>query len=380
MSQKDSRYDIHDLSDKFLKGTLSEAERAWFEEWYSSFDDSLLEVYESRYPNRKTLRKAIKKRIQLATAYSPKQPVLRRLMGWVAAAAVFIIVGFSVFLFTTSEPAVQKTAAIVPGRDQAVLTLANGKTIVLDAAAEGRLAEEQGVGITKTDSSMISYDFPAVNTKGAPAAYNTIRTPRGGQFRLGLADGTKIWLNSDSYVRFPVSFGTKERSIEAGGEIYLEVAKDASRRFLVKTEGQTIQVLGTRFNINAYPDEPETRTTLFEGSVKLSAGRSDLVLKPGQQSVLHANRELEIDPNADIEVAGAWKNGYFMFDREDIRTAMRKIGRWYDVDVIYQGVVPDDWLGGSISRYKRVEDVLAKLELTGQFRFKIEGRRVIVMH
>ncbi len=363
-----------------MKGTLTDAERVWFEQWYASFDDSLLELTGSRHASRKALHAAMKKRIQAAIASRARKPRQRMLFIWSAAAALILICSFAaLYTFRRQAPETQLTA-IVPGKDKAVLTLADGKKILLDEAADGSLAVEHGVHITKTGSGMVSYDFKQAGGSNSPEVYNTIRTPRGGQFRLTLSDGTRIWLNSDSYVRFPVNFGPNERRIEAGGELYLEVAKDPRHKFLVRTDRQTVEVLGTRFNINAYTDESEIRTTLFEGSVKLSSIRSSLILKPGQQSVLSAEQKITIDENADPEVAAAWKNGYFMFDREDIRSAMRKIGRWYDVDVVYQGEVPDDWLGGSISRYKRVEDVLAKLQLTGQIHFKIEGRRVIVMH
>ncbi|HEY6900894.1 MAG TPA: FecR domain-containing protein, partial [Puia sp.] len=194
--------------------------------------------------------------------------------------------------------------------------------------------------------------------------------------KLVLSDGTQVWLNAQTTLTYPVSFTGKERVVKLTGEAYFEVAHDGTKPFKVVSNGQEVQVLGTSFDIKAYADEPVVQTTLLTGSVKLSASNNYVLLKPGQQAVLENNKDFsvnEVEPSESI----AWKNGYFLFKNEGIESVMRTIARWYNVDVSYEGDVKKRRLGGTVSRYQNLDDLLKTIELTKSVKFKIEGRKVI---
>lgn len=318
-------------------------------------------------------------------------PVHRlRLYKYAAAAAVIIAVGSFVWWWlqqsfdgrTTNQPAVALAADIMPGKNGAILTLANGQQLILDSTGNGTLFKQPGVQIVKHDS-LIAYAAP-VNKEGA-VSYNTLTTPKGRQFQLVLSDGTKVWLNASSSIYYPAVFNGKEREVKVTGEVYFEVAKDLHRPFKVyfplkagtRGEGE-LEVLGTHFNINAYDDEEIVRATLLEGKVKASVtGGGSSVLKPGEQAVIASNSTITIDHTANIDQVMAWKNGYFQFDRVDIRTVMRQIGRWYDVEIVYEGPVTNDRFGGSIPRDATLSQVLNALEQS-LVHFTIQGKKVIV--
>jgi len=298
---------------------------------------------------------------------------------------------------TTATPTVA-TTDIMPGKNGAILTLANGRQVVLDSARNGALTTQPSLHIVKHDS-LIAYALP-VNSSKEATVYNTLTTPRGRQFQVVLSDGTKVWLNASSSIRYPAVFNEKERMVEVTGEAYFEVAsltpKGASHKvpFIVKIGSPSgdkgeVEVLGTHFNINAYDDEENVRTTLLEGRVKvgnrsrLEAGaignNSFVVLTPGQQAVLTADSRLTIHDKADVNLNAimAWKNGYFQFERADIQTVMRQIARWYDVDIQYEGAVTKDTFGGSIPRDASLSQVLHALEQS-LVHFTIQGKKVIV--
>ncbi len=312
------------------------------------------------------------------------------------AASVILLLGTGTFLFirnqSRKQPGLEQTApisGISPGGNKAVLTLGDGSTIVLDHAANGALAQQGNVSIIKVDSGRLAYNSSR-NSKGQPVTYNTISTPRGGQYQVVLSDGTKVWLNTASSIKFPTAFSEKERRVEIEGEAYFEVQHNATRPFLVTAGGMNIQVLGTSFNINAYPDEGSLRTTLIDGSVRVAtrqtantAGKM-AILKPGQQAILSrdplAGRSGEgftIDDNADLEEATAWKNGYFYFKHADIPTVMRQIARWYDLSIEYQGAIPDMKFGGDIPRNASAAEVWKILEKS-RLKFSVEGKKIIV--
>ncbi len=268
---------------------------------------------------------------------------------------------------------------IMPGRNGAILTLQNGQTLVLDSAQNGALTMPHGLQIVKRDS-LIAY-APTGTAVDAATAYNTLTTPRGRQFQVVLSDGTKVWLNASSSIHYPAVFKGKERLVEVTGEAYFEVAKDATKPFIVNISahpGARVEVLGTHFNINAYGDEESVRTTLLEGSVKASLvnGQSS-ILKPGDQAVLMANASMSTNHTARLDEVMAWKNGYFQFERSDIQTVMRQIARWYDVDIQYEGPVTKDKFGGSIPRDATLSQVLHALEQS-LVHFTIQGKKVIV--
>lgn len=268
---------------------------------------------------------------------------------------------------------------IPPGAQRAVLTLASGHQVELTTAGNDSLVKNSE-NIAKAADGQLIYQQSG---KTRVASFNTIETPRGGQYQIILPDGTKVWLNSASRIKYPESFaGLHKRAIELSGEAYFEVAHNRRQPFIVKTDNQHVEVLGTHFNINSYADEGETRTTLLEGSVKVSKKQDkdqqqSLTLIPGQQAVLTGGI-LNVE-KADLEAATAWKEGYFIFRDEELQSIMRKISRWYDVEVSYSKNIPYKRYEGSISRFKNVSEILRKFELTEGIHFKVEGRRITVM-
>lgn len=271
---------------------------------------------------------------------------------------------------------------IPPGGNKAILTLADGKAIVLNEAADGELVKAEGMLIRKTGNGQLVYEVTADQNAVTDYTYNTISTPKGGTYQVILPDGTKVWLNAASSLKFPTSFASfTERKIELSGEAYFEVTKDAKHPFKVHTPKQEVEVLGTHFNISSYSDESLVKTTLLEGSVKVSNldnKAAQVILKPGQQSVL-TKGIIKID-KADVDEVLAWKDGLFVFNDEPLEHIMKKVSRWYDVEVIYEpGLDKNKLFGGSVSRFDKVSKVLRQLELTGGVHFKIEEGRIIAM-
>jgi hypothetical protein len=270
-----------------------------------------------------------------------------------------------------------------PGRNKAILKLADGSEIVLDDSRKGEIAHQQNISINKTQNGQVIYQLDDTNTPTRQSnqtviQYNTIQTPRGGQYEVVLPDGTRAWLNAASSLKYPVLFSGNERRVELNGEAYFEVAKDASKPFFVKTASQTIQVLGTHFNVNSYTDEQSVKTTLLEGSVKINFNNlnAGIKLSPGEQAVNHAGN-VAIIHNADVDEALAWKNGKFLFRNTDLQTIMRQLSRWYDVDVEYEGKTIIRHYKGRISRNVPVSQVFEILKTSG-LNFIIDGRKIIV--
>lgn len=313
---------------------------------------------------------------------------IRRIWGWsrVAAAAAVLVVILGTYLlfidksgkesqFLTNKPV--QPADIVPGGNKAVLTLSDGSVVILDNAQNGILSQQGSTKVLKLNDGQLAY-----NANGSPLGnggkvlYNTISTPRGGQYQMTLSDGTKIWMNAASSVRFPVTFSSTERRVELTGEAYFEVAKNTTKPFRVKTSRQEVEVLGTHFNINAYTDETTINTTLLEGKVKVTdAGEKSVVIIPGQQARL--GKQLTVTDDIDTDEIVAWKEGLFSFKGADIQTIMRQVARWYDVEVVFEGKVPDKKYRGKISREINASQVLRILEESGA-KFRIEGKKIIV--
>lgn len=271
---------------------------------------------------------------------------------------------------------------IPPGGNKAILTLADGKTITLNEAANGELVKAEGIVIRKTGQGQLVYEVAGNDAGAATDTYNTISTPKGGTYQVILPDGTKVWLNAASTLKFPTSFvALNERKVELSGEAYFEVTKDIRQPFKVLTTKQEVQVLGTHFNISSYADESIVKTTLLEGSVKvknlLGVKEANVILKPGQQAIVNEG-EIKVT-KADVDEVLAWKNGVFVFNDEPLESIMKKVSRWYDVEVVYEGVDKNKLFGGSVSRFDNVSKVLRQLELTGGVHFKVEEGRIIAM-
>jgi transmembrane sensor len=306
------------------------------------------------------------------------------------AAAVLVLLSVAMLFYINKDKLTEKKLPalglndVLPGGNKATLTLADGRMINLDSAGTGAIASQSGLTIEKTTDGQLIYNVtggvaPSDNGTTGTLGHNTISTPKGGQYKVNLPDGSTVWLNAASSLRYPILFAADERSVELTGEAYFEIAKDKNRPFLVHSKQQTVEVLGTHFNISSYPDEESTLTTLLEGSVKVvnTIHKNMLILKPGQQSQVDA--ETTMATKVDAEESIAWKNGFFVFNEESIPSVMRKISRWYDLEVVYEGNVNDNDLKGTVPRFKNLSEVLETLELTRLVHFKIEGRRITVI-
>ncbi|MBB5438743.1 ferric-dicitrate binding protein FerR (iron transport regulator) [Pedobacter sp. AK017] len=295
----------------------------------------------------------------------------------IAAAVALIILGIYIFnAVPKSEPGSgpEYVNSIKPGKMGATLTLANGKTIGLSGAANGELAKEAGISVTKMANGQLVYEIEEGN--GDPSKTNTLTTAKGETYILTLPDKTKVWMNAASSLTYAAGLNQRERKVMLKGEAYFQVAEDKTRPFIVESGGQKIEVLGTWFNVNAYPDEEKVTTTLLKGSVKVSGKPGSKILKPGDQSAVN-EKSISIT-EVDTERAVAWKDNKFLFENDDIRYIMRMIERWYNVEVVYIGEMPTEKFGGGVSRFDNVSQVLKILESTGGAHFKIEGRRILV--
>lgn len=265
---------------------------------------------------------------------------------------------------------------VLPGGDKAVLTLDDGSKVVLDNSANGSLGKQGETDIRKTQSGKVVYEGGQVAV--AKPMFNTLTTPKGGQYQVVLSDGTKVWLNAASSLRFPTAFTGNERRVEMTGEVYFEVAKNPKMPFKVITQGQEVEVLGTHFNVMAFQNEKVIKTTLLEGSVKVSNNEKTAVLQPGQQSKVGINSNIFRTVNdVNIEEELAWKNGYFQFNDASLEQVMRQIERWYDVDIEYVGKISNEHFTGKLPRNTNLSNVLKILSMS-EVEFKIEGKKIII--
>lgn len=303
------------------------------------------------------------------------------------AAAVVLVAGGAAIWYKLSQSShlssrdnatsIASVGDVQPGSNKAVLTLADGSQIVLDNAANGNLAKQGNASVVKLSNGQLAYKVGSGLSR--EMVYNSMSTPRGGQYRLTLPDGSKVWLNAASSIRYPTVFTGSERKVEVTGEVYMEISKNAKQPFIVKANGTEVRVLGTSFNINAYEDEGAMRTTLIEGSVKVIATDNNhlaTILKPGEQCTLVEGQWSVVEGQS--EAALAWKNGYFQFDKASIPAVMRQLSRWYDLDIHYAGAVPDRLFKGKLQRSLPLSGILNVLEKTG-LHVKLEGKSLIVL-
>jgi transmembrane sensor len=370
-----------DLYDKQQTRTATAEELARLEAYLAATALPDLPWEEARMGPQATVQAAIWRRLQGSMA----PPPARRRLRWASLVALLVglVAGLGYLRWRPAAPLAAKRpvapvapARLAPGRSQALLTLADGRTVLLDQARQGLLARQGASQVQKTASGQLRYATSAP-AAGQPLLYNTVATPRGGQYQLTLPDGSQVWLNAASSLRFPVAFSGAERRVELTGEAYFEVAKDAVHPFKVAARGAEVVVLGTHFDVNAYADEPALATTLLEGAVRLSQGAQQATLRPGQQARPRPGGTIQVR-EVDPQHAVAWKNGYFVFNDEPIEAIMRQVARWYDVDVQYQGRLTNKDFNGKISRYKDATAVLHMLELTGAVHFTTQGRRITV--
>ncbi|MRG47929.1 DUF4974 domain-containing protein [Chitinophaga sp. SYP-B3965] len=305
-----------------------------------------------------------------------KPVVVRRLWKWGWAAAIVFLLGASFYFWSENKP--QSTVAskenkIEPGKKGAILTLANGEEVVLDTLGNGLITTQNGAKVL-LQNGQLAYD-PTGNGN-MEIVYNTIKTPNGREFQVRLPDGTIVWLNAASSLRYPTLFTGKERKVEITGEAYFEVATDADMPFRVNVNNKVnIEVLGTHFNVNAYDNEHSLNTTLLEGAVRVQS----VVLKPGQQAQVAEGETVKVVNNVNLETVMAWKNGLFNFENKSLEEVMRQLERWYDLEVVYEKGIPDIKFGGEMSRDMDLAGLLKSLEAS-KVHFRLEeGRKLIVL-
>jgi transmembrane sensor len=308
----------------------------------------------------------------------------------VAASIVVVLSLSGYFLLNTSKSTINSNKSVAsthenrfkndiqaPPGGKAILTLANGSTIVLDSADNGELATEGNVMVLKRADGKVAYNDEN-SSRSDQIRYNTLTVPKGSKpFQLELADGSQVWLNVSSSITYPTAFIGKERKVKITGEVYFEIAHDATKPFIVSKGETSIEVLGTHFNVSAYDDEPDMKVTLLQGSVNVKSQKSQLIITPGEQAVVTSGGQLGINKNADLDEVSAWRNGKFDFDNADLATVMRQISRWYDVDVVYRGKT-NFHFGGQLSRNSSLIEIFKILEISG-VRFTIVGKKVTVL-
>lgn len=385
---------IKRIVDRYLSGEATPEERAILDEWYRSFDDRFAEVTADLDDSPEQLRDRMHLRLVEALNSEDVVPMSARRSTWIRAVAALLLLaglglGIRMIWFGVDTDAMPPknvradVQPLTPGSDRAWLRLADGSVVYLDSTAPGLLASEAGMQLEKkADGSIVYVSGQEVTMPADTMVFNEISTPRGGQYQVILSDGTHVWLNAETTLRFPVVFRGEDRRVDLSGEAYFEVARDQRRPFRVMTEGSLVEVFGTHFNVNAYADEAAVRTTLLEGrvGVRPSTGGPDMplrMLSPGQQASVKIDGSVKVDDQADTEEAIAWKNGRFHFNSADIRAIMRQISRWYDAEVVFEGN-PELHFTGQITRRDEVSRVLQMMELTGEVRFRIEGRRIYV--
>ncbi|NML22885.1 DUF4974 domain-containing protein [Pseudoflavitalea sp. G-6-1-2] len=302
---------------------------------------------------------------------------VKRIAYSAVAAAVLFAVGIGIWRWLrTSHPAdnqiVNNEPVIPPGREGALLTLSDGRTVVLDSLGNGWANQQEGSTVTLKDRQLV---YQQSDNGDGQVHYNTMQTPRGRRFHVKLPDGTLVWLNAASMIRYPTSFTGKTREVELNGEAYFDVAKNTAAPFVVKKKETTVTVLGTAFNVNAYEDEPDMKVTLVKGSVKVADATDASTLQPGQQAVI--DKSIRIIPHADIEAVTAWKDGLFIMRSVTLSALMRQISRWYDVEVVVEGNLPQKQFGGILGMDLPLSDMIRTLQSYG-LSVKLENRKLTI--
>lgn len=336
------------------------------------------EAYRNFEPKRNVFDDAQSETL-LANIQAAHTTLKRRFIWWQAIAAAIVLFIFAGWwMLDRQSPAVTASRLqkndVPPGSNKAILSLADGTVVTLDSA--GNQVIRQGATTISQHNGQLLY--ASGNTNAATVSYNTLTTPRGGQFQVTLPDGSKVWLNAASSLRFPTAFTGGERRVEMTGEVYFEIAKNARKPFRVTVNDMTVEVLGTHFNVKAYTDEKTIATTLLEGSVQLTKGAEKVAIKPGEQAQWASGGKAFVIGHPELDQVMAWKNGYFRFDGENIVDIMKQLSRWYDVDAVYAGNMTMKDYSAYISRNSNISEVLKMLELTEEVSFKIEGKKITV--
>ena len=363
---------ILEILTKYQNATCSDEELKLLDEWYHKLKISNQTISNQIISNQtindndvviftesmlKQFREKVGQGVKIIPFY--RQPIFRM----VAAASVLFVIFFGTYFYVTkpssktlvNQPIVKKDV-MAPSSSKATITLANGQIVALDGISSGTLVASQGaVNVMKTEDGQIVYKGTSKEI-----AYNTLYNPRGSKvISLRLNDGSIVWLNSQSSIRYPVAFVGDERQVEITGEAYFEVAKNLTKKFIVASNGLNIEVLGTHFNVNSYNDNKNIKVTLLEGSVKIIKGAGTFILKPGQQAQV-AN-EIQVLNGANIESVMAWKNGFFSFSGTSVEELMNILGRWYNVEIVFNKSIPNRQFGGQIATSANLSQVVKVL-------------------
>ena len=370
---------LSELSEKWLKGTISADELALLEEWYNHTSQESIN-WTAGDLDEEQLKERLYNSIDqhVATGKPARYFGITKTL-YAVAASIAVIIGTTIGYMQLKNEGTNNTttaplAVVSTGSyNKAILTLANGQTMVLDDAANGVIAQQGNTKIQKTRDGEILYNAQDDGIADVALSVNTISTPKGGQYNISLPDGTKVWLNAASTLQFPTAFKGKERVVRLTGEAYFEVAKDKAVPFKVKMSDETsIIVLGTHFNIMAYPEERKVNATLLEGSIRVQKGSLNKMLVPGEMAQVTDKIALH---KVNAEEMISWKNGLFRFENTDVRTVMHEIERWYNVDVIYEGAIPGNKITGFVSRTSQLSEVIKMLELSG-LQLKMLGNKI----
>lgn len=390
--------DLKNIIKRYLKGKASSKEEAFLGKYYDLFDreeDVLDDMAETK---QQALKDEIKEGIWAHVRKEHRSVKVIRMAKYpyhVAAVAVlaFLLIG-TYFIYTfrdhggVNEPEKSFVQSVHPESGPSViLTLANGDTLMVDHIDQGEVVQQDGMSIEKSENGTLIYTIAAGTDDRTTQenVFNTIHTPKGKQFQLNLSDGTKVWLNAETSLTYPVHSTSHNTLVELDGEAYFEVSKQRGRQFVVKAKQTETKVLGTKFNVNAYRDAPAVTTSLLEGQVSLMSGSVSRLLSPGKQGIVQDGRLAIEIVDMDIEEVMAWRNGYFMFNNIDVKTMMNMIRRWYDIEVVYEGNVEHTKFIGTVGRFENIEQLLSAIEMTGGVRFRIENkvdnlkRKVVVM-
>ena len=404
------RYErIIELVIAHLKGELSPEDRAVLVAWINEHPENrslveaflderqlkagIAETYEagSRIWEDIEKRLTIQRQTPVITAVKKRRvAVMRRWYGVVASIIIILGIGLYRYMSDAGKPTTVSTDISAniqaPDVNRAVITLADGRCVFLDSAANGALAQQGNTSLVKLANGQIAYRTADGTITRDPGGYreqyNTLTNPNGSRVvNMTLSDGTRVWLNAGSSLKYPVTFAGNERNVEVTGEAYFEVAHNQQQPFIVsRKEAMTVRVLGTKFNVNTYEDEPDLRVTLVEGSVKVNAGTGNAaaaVLRPGEQAVIDQQRKLSTRTHVDLDEVMAWREGYFKFNNSDLRTVMRQISRWYDVEVVFEQQVPQKQFVGTIPKRLDLKTVLKIIE-ENNIHYEFKNNRIVI--
>ncbi len=381
------RYEL--LAKKWLDGTITEKEKKEFAAWYNVGQDAPLDIPASFAESEEAHRERILDNIRQAIKNDKAKINKMRPLRWLSVAAAFILILAVPYAYFHIRNKIEKHHAlalqkkqmkndVAPGGNKAMLTLSDGSKVILNDTKNGIITRQGATVLNKSHDNQLIYEGAVHGNIDQPVVYNTITTPKGGQFQVVLSDGSKVWLNAASSITFPTAFAKNDRKVNITGEVYFEVAKDKAKPFKVESGKQTVEVLGTHFNINAYTDEPIIRTTLAEGSVKVTSADKTVVLRPDEQSEVSNTSSAAIRIHTvDTDDVLAWKNGNFVFENAEIAYIMRQVARWYDVSVKYEGNVLERRFTGSISRDVNLSELLKMLKYSG-IDFQINDNTIVV--